>query len=271
MADHRSAIEAAKPGDRPMPDAPRRLNDRTAARARARAAWSDLGDRLASATPATLGRAVLVTAVIAGSVAVVVGTWPALLPFAIGGLIAYTVLPLVDALDGFMPRGLAAAVALLAVLAVVVGIFVVVVPPLATAVVALSTIVPSPDEIDQTVDVAVGQLPGSVREVAGPVLVAVISTVENGLASASSGLDDLGPTIVNAVVNVAGAALGLIVLPAWLLTVADRPSGEARGRGRSRASPAGFGPISGPSFACSTGPPGPTCAVSSSSPSSSAR
>jgi predicted PurR-regulated permease PerM len=218
MAGWRAAIDPARIRDRRMADAPRPLTDRTAARARARAAWSDLGARLGTVSPAAVGRAALVTAVVAGSVAVVVGTWPALLPFAIGGLIAYTVLPLVDALDGLMPRALAATVALLALAGVVVGVFVVVVPPLAAALVALTSVIPSSDEIDRAVETALGQLPASAQDVSRPVLVAVVSTVKEGLGDVSAGLDDLGPTIVNAVLGVAAAALGLIVLPAWLLT-----------------------------------------------------
>ena len=82
--------------------------DRTAARARARAAWADLGDRLATVTPAAVGRAVLGVAVIAAITLFAAGTWPALLPFAVGGLLAYAVLPVVDGLDRIMPRALAA-------------------------------------------------------------------------------------------------------------------------------------------------------------------
>ncbi len=223
MAGRGSAIDVTYMGDRrmaaaPRADAPRQVTDRRAARKRAQVAWSDLGARLASVTPSTLGRAVLVTAVVAGSWAVVAGTWPALLPFAIGGLIAYLVLPLVDTLDRFMPRGLAAAVALLALVAIVVAVFVVVVPPLASALVALGSVVPGSDEIDRTVEAALAQLPASAREVSRPIVVAVVSTVKEGLDGASASLDDLGPTIVDTALNVAGAALGLIVLPAWLLT-----------------------------------------------------
>jgi predicted PurR-regulated permease PerM len=202
----------------PRADAPRPTTDRQAARRRAQAAWSDLGARLASVTPAALGRALLVTAVVAGSVAVVTGTWPALLPFAIGGLIAYILLPLVDTLDGLMPRALAAAIALVALAVVVVAVLVIVVPPLANALLALGSVVPSSDDIDRIVETALAQLPASAREVSRPIIVAVVSTVKDSLGGASASLDDIGPTIVNAALNVAGAALGLIVLPAWLLT-----------------------------------------------------
>ena len=70
----------------------RTVNERRAAKVRARAAWADLADRLATVTPAALGRAVLGVVVLAGAFAIVRGTWPALVPFFAGGLIAYLAL-----------------------------------------------------------------------------------------------------------------------------------------------------------------------------------
>ena len=142
-----------------MADARQTASHREAARRRARAAWADLGARLATVTPAALGRSLLAIAVVAASIAVVRGTWPALLPFAIGGLVAYTALPVVDTLDRFMPRALAATAAIVAVLAIIVGVFVIIVPPLAVAVVDLTSAVPGTGEIDQLVAAALSQLP----------------------------------------------------------------------------------------------------------------
>jgi len=118
------------------------VNDREAARSRARSAWADLGARLATVTPSALGRAVLVVAVVGVTFAIVRGTWPALLPFVVGGLIAYTAMPMVDSLDRFMPRSVAATATILGVLAIIVGVVVIVVPPLTSAVVDLASFVP---------------------------------------------------------------------------------------------------------------------------------
>jgi predicted PurR-regulated permease PerM len=195
------------------------VNDREAAQTRARAAWADLGARLATVTPAALGRAVLAVAVIGGVLAIVRGTWPALLPFVLGGLIAYTAMPVVDSLDRVMPRSVAAVATILAVLALVVGVIVIVVPPLTSAVVDLTSFVPSSDEIDRIVAEALGRLPESAREVAGPILIAAAVAAKDALQGASGGLADLVPVALGAILSAAGAALGLLVLPAWLLTV----------------------------------------------------
>ncbi len=193
--------------------------DRTAARARARAAWSDLGDRLATVTPAAVGRAVLGVAVIAAITLFAAGTWPALLPFAVGGLLAYAVLPVVDGLDRIMPRALAAGVSMLAIVAAVVLVFVIVVPPLATAIIDLAGQVPTASEIERQLDDALAGLPESTRAIVGPILVEIAAAAEDGLAGASGGLADIVPVVLQAALGVAGAILGLIVLPTWLLTL----------------------------------------------------
>jgi len=202
-----------------MTVAPPSMPSRDAALRRASADWAELRSRLATVTPTALGRAILVTAVIGGAIAAAAGTWPALLPYFVGGLIAHTALPVVDSLDRLMPRPIAAAVTILAILGAVVGVVVIVVPPLTNAVIELTRVVPSAAEIDRIVAKALGTLPESARAVAAPILIAVAGTAKGGLAGASGGLADVGPTVVNASLGVVGAALGLLVLPAWLLTI----------------------------------------------------
>lgn len=192
---------------------------REAARARAAAAWSDLRDRLATVTPAALGRAVLAVTVIGAIVAAVAGTWPALLPFAAGGILAYAVLPVVDGLDRIMPRTLAAAISMLGVVALLVAVLVIIVPPLTTAIVSLAAQIPASEEIEAQLEDILAGLPAETRDIVGPVLLAVASIAEETLAGTSGNLRDLVGVGLQAALGVAGAVLGLIVLPTWLLTV----------------------------------------------------
>ena len=97
---------------------------------RSRAEWRLLRARLSTITPQALGRGVLSTVVVVVAAVLARETWPALLPFAIGGLLAYTIYPIVDRLDRVMPRVLAAALALAGGLAVLVLVVAVVLPPL---------------------------------------------------------------------------------------------------------------------------------------------
>ena len=96
-------------------------NDQVAAIARSRAEWASLRRRLETITPAALARAGLTVGAGLVVLAVAAGTWPALMPFLVGGVIAYSVLPLVNRLDTILPRGLAALVSVLAVVGLLVA------------------------------------------------------------------------------------------------------------------------------------------------------
>jgi predicted PurR-regulated permease PerM len=197
--------------------------ERAAARARAkdraRTAWVDLRDRLATTTPAAVGRAVLTVAVVGAAAWAIGSTWPAFLPFALGGLLAYAVLPVVDGLDRFMPRALAAAIAMLGVLAALAAVLVIVVPPLTSAVIELAASLPPVERIQAELDEALAQLPDDARGLLAPVVTSLVVFGRDGLESLSGGLDDAVPAAVQAAVGVVGALLGLLVLPAWLLSV----------------------------------------------------
>ncbi len=193
--------------------------DLVRAKARARTEWSRLADRLETVTPAAVGRAVLGGTVVLVVLALIAGTWPTLLPFALGGLLAYVVLPLVDTLDRVMPRALAAGLAMLTAVGVLVGVVLVVVPPLVTATIALTASLPSAAQLTKDIDDVLAGLPPSAREIASPLALAVLKVVTDGLEGAASGLDNAAPAILQAALGVVGAILGLLVLPTWMLTV----------------------------------------------------
>jgi predicted PurR-regulated permease PerM len=190
--------------------------------ANAAAEWTKLGDRLRTVTPQTLSRAMLTVAVGAGALALTVATWPAALPFIVGGILAYELLPIVDTLDRVMPRALAALVAVLATVALVVGVLVLVLPPLALASVRFAAGLPTPPQIDAALtdlQNQLGALPEGSAAIVAPTLGALASAVRDILANASGNVDDLVRGVVNALLNALGALLGLIVLPTWMLTM----------------------------------------------------
>ena len=63
---------------------------------RSKGEWRLLRARLSKITPQALGRGILSTVVVVVAAVLAKETWPALLPFAIGGLLAYTIYPVVD-------------------------------------------------------------------------------------------------------------------------------------------------------------------------------
>jgi len=188
-------------------------------RARARREWRRLGDRLATITPQALGRAALTAGVVVAILGATVASWPALLPFLFGALIAYVALPLVDVLDRVMPRALAAAIAIVAVIGAIVAFFVIVVPPLAAGLINLARAFPAGSELQRAVNSLVDRLPSDAQGVLGPVLVAAGARIRDVMDGTGGSLGGIVDAVVQAAVGAAGAAFGLIVLPAWMVTV----------------------------------------------------
>ena len=194
----------------------------TARRAHAAAEWAALRDRLRTITPQAIGRGALTLGAIAGTVWLATASWPALLPFVVGGLLAYQLLPVVDSLDRVLPRSLAALMSVLAALAVVVAIGVIVIPPLANAFVRLATDLPTPQEVDDAIarlQRQLGSLPEGSAAVLIPVVATLASTVREVFSGAAGGLDDVVRAGLAALLNAIGALLGLIVLPTWMLVL----------------------------------------------------
>jgi len=178
--------------------------------------------RLRTVTPQAVGRAALTAVALVGAAWLASATWPALLPFVVGGLIAYQLLPLVDTLDRFMPRGLAALISVLAAVAVVVAIAVVVLPPLALAFVRFAVDLPTSDQINQALqnlEAQLGNLPEGSAGVLIPILDSVATAIKDAFAGAAGNLDGIVRGGVQVLLNAVGALLGLIVLPTWTLTV----------------------------------------------------
>ena len=205
-------------------------DQRAARKAYSARRWAELRDNIASTTPQAIGRAVLTVAVVGGSLWLAVATWPTLLPFLVGGLIAYMLLPVVDALDAVMPRGLAAAVSVLGVLAAIVAIFAVVGPPLVGAFARLAVDLPSSSEIEAALDQARAQLeslPQGSADAVIPILATLAATARDVMATLPERTDALTQQLLGIVLNTLGAVLGLIVLPTWMLSVMSQ---QRRGR-----------------------------------------
>ena len=197
-------------------------DDASDRRAYAAAEWAALRDRLQTVTPQAIGRTALTIAVVGASLWLAVASWPAFLPFVVGGLIAYQLLPVVDALDRFLPRGLAALVSVLGAVAVLIGVVLIVLPPLAAAFVKLATDFPTPDQVDQAIarlQDQLGTLPEGSRALIVPVVTTIATTVRDLFSGAAGGLDDVIRAGLAALLGAIGALLGLIVLPTWMLVL----------------------------------------------------
>jgi predicted PurR-regulated permease PerM len=204
------------------------LSSSTTAQDRARARWAALGDRLRTVTPEAVGRGVLTLAVVAVAVWGVVSSWPALAPFLAGAVIAYAVLPVANRLDRFMPRVLAALLAELLALAILVGVLIVVVPPVLASISRAVGQLPTPDRIEAALtnlQSQLGELPEPVRSI---VLAVATQTLANLQAVVEGAVDGIAAFVTTQILHIAGTVsflLGLLVIPAWVLTVVADENG----------------------------------------------
>ena len=204
----------------------------TDAQQRAGAAWRALGARIRTVTPAGVGRIVVVTFTVLALAALLGVTWPAIVPFLAGGVLAYAVLPVVDRLDRYMPRAVAGLLAVVAVVAAVIAFLVVVGPPILAQLVKIFLELPTGDRL---ADVGVrvrdwlATLPDGSRTIATEVIERVVTILK---ADINGVVDGLAKLIADSIIHTFDAlsvVLGLLVIPTWILSVTrDTPPARRR-------------------------------------------
>ena len=192
--------------------------------------WRRLGDRLLTMTPSALARILLASAAIAAPIWLTWATWPAIAPFLIGAGIAYAVLPLVNALNHVMPRLPAALLATGMVVALVIAIPVLILRVLAIELYGTYRSLPTNVEIRQRIvelDQSMDGWPEPLRIFVRTRALDTLLSIRERFVNYVSGVDGLAIDIVMGTVSAIGVALGLLVLPVWiLLTLRDQ--GRAR-------------------------------------------
>jgi predicted PurR-regulated permease PerM len=202
---------------------------------RASAAWRRLGRRLRTVTSSALVRFLLTLVAVYAVVWLIRVTWPALLPFAAGGVIAYTVMPLADALDRVMPRPLAAVLTMALVLAAVVGVLGVIIPPLAEQLYRLYLSLPAVEDVQGMVEQlrgALGALPAPVQDAIRASIQRVSDTLRANLEGNVAGLAGVVVFGVLGLVNTLSLVLGLLVVPLWMLGFLTDAGGQLRAGAR---------------------------------------
>ena len=202
------------------------------AQERAAAAWGALGARLRTVTPSGIGRIAVVLATIVGAAWFVGATWPAIVPFLAGGVLAYAVLPVVDRLDRFMPRVLAGLLAVAGVVAAVIAFLAIVGPPVVAQLVKIFLELPTGErlaDVGLRVREWLATLPEGSQAIATEVIDRVVAILR---ADISGALDGLAAFIADSIVHAFDAAsvlLGLLVIPTWILAVTnDSPDARRR-------------------------------------------
>jgi predicted PurR-regulated permease PerM len=196
------------------------------ARPSARISWRRLGERILSITPSEVARLIMVLLALAVIGWLIWYTWVALLPFQIGIVLAYLMLPLVNRLERWMPRVAAVGVVFLSGLLLLLGIFGYLLPPLVEQITELIAALPSGDEIQQStiellddMQAYVAALPSGMREFVEDGISRALVTIRDNIAEYAQ---TVAAFLVSTVMSVAGTfafLLGFLVIPFWLFYV----------------------------------------------------
>lgn len=193
--------------------------DLAAQRERSDRSWRALGARLRAIPPQSIGRGVVVLAVLAFVVWLAATSWPALAPYIVGGVIGYTILPLVDRLDAILPRAVAAILAQALVLAIVIGFFWIVVPPLISGLGRLAQALPPPGTVTGSLgdlEAWLATLPEPLATVAVDVLNGVVAALTATLTGIREGVTQFLIDQTLGILGTINFVLGLFVLPVWI-------------------------------------------------------
>ncbi len=184
--------------------------------------WQRLKQQSRGVTPSDVARYALVIGALLALVWLAETAWQSLVPFVVGGFIAYAVLPFVNRLDRFMPRWFAALIAIAGVLAFLVLFIATFVPIIVQQVLVLINSLPNAAQLEQgraQLNQSLSTLPEALRSALNLFLT---EAGQSYRASLDGFIRQMPQATVNAffgLINTISAVLGLLVLPTWLLIV----------------------------------------------------
>ncbi|MCB0223679.1 MAG: AI-2E family transporter, partial [Anaerolineae bacterium] len=185
-------------------------------------AWQAAGRRVRSVTPSSLMRLVLVTGALIGIGWLIWATRISLIPFIVGGIIAYVALPVVNWLDRVMPR-IVAVLLTLGLFLGALGLFLsMLIPVLIDQVYFVYSSLPTITDVQtyqEQIDDYIVTLPEPVQDVINNAYDRMTTRVRDNMDDYVNELINLTITTLLALFNTVSFILGFLVVPAWLLTV----------------------------------------------------
>lgn len=189
---------------------------------RAAQAWQAAGRQLRSITPSGLVRFGLVTAALVGIGWLIWVTRISLLPFIVGGVIAYATLPLVNWLDRLLPRIVAVLLTMALIVAAVVAFLTLLIPILVDQLYFVYLSLPTVGDLrsyQQQLELYIATLPGPTQDIINNAFDQTTTRIRENLDDYARGLINLGIATLLRLFNTVSFILGFLVVPAWLLTV----------------------------------------------------
>jgi predicted PurR-regulated permease PerM len=193
-----------------------------AAQANSRQAWYRLWLQITSVDPRDLVRLLLIVGALALLGWVLVTFWSELLPFQVGVILAYLMLPIVNRLEGRMPRTAAVIVVIVGFLVILALVIAFLLPPLIRQLNTLLQLIPSTPQIEQwltQLDDYIKTLPKDTQAFINDGIQSVIETLRNNVTSV---IRNTISFTISTVLNILGTVtflIGFVVIPFWLFFV----------------------------------------------------
>lgn len=215
-----TSLEATGPAATgPAATAPARVGDW-------RTSWRRLGANIRSINPSQAIRIVLVILALVVLAWLLWFTWAALLPFQLGVVASYLMLPLVNKLEQWMPRWAAVVIVFVGGLLGLIGILGYLVPPLANQITQLLSSLPSTDEIRSQLsawftdlETYVQTLPPDVQNFINDGITRALTAIRDNIVGYGQTLASFLLNTVMSVANTFGFLLGFLIIPFWLVYV----------------------------------------------------
>jgi predicted PurR-regulated permease PerM len=177
---------------------------------------------LRAVTPSGLVHFALIAGAVSAIVWLIRASWPALFPFLIGAVIAYAVVPVVEALERVMPRVLAAFLTMAGVVLFIVAFLALVLPPIARELYQVYQSVPSADDVTRyrtQLNQYIGTLPEPTRNFINNEVDMLTSHLRSNLNDYLSRLLGITTSVLLNALRAVSAIFGFLVIPTWLLAV----------------------------------------------------
>jgi predicted PurR-regulated permease PerM len=157
---------------------------------------------------------------------------PALLPFVIGLILAYLLLPLVNLLDRSMPRWLAILLVYLGGIGAIAGSIAYIAPPVADQIEQLIDSIPSVDRLQELGNTLLQQyrssVPESIRQPFEEGIRNALTTARANIGSYITGTGEFLFSQVLRVLNTVTFLVGFLIIPIWMFYILnDQDKGRA--------------------------------------------
>lgn len=193
-----------------------------ASQRKARRAWKMVWQRILSITPSGLVRFLLVSGALVALLWLLISSLPSLFTLLIGLLLAYMTLPVVNWLDGFLPRWLAVLLVILCELAFVVLFLALLIPAAIQQILQFLRYLPSTEQLQALLTRLAQQMrswPDPIQVFIRGWLQQTSATMQRNLVSYIQGLLSFGFRSILALVSTISFGLSLLFIPTWLFAV----------------------------------------------------